>query len=141
MRTNRTRREVWSRVPVHVCTTAARGCKPRRREMCVDGGVHGPAELAEVRGKERPAILVDPLDVRSHDGPRDGRVWVAVTLGSKLHGVNRGLPLSPFTVFFGTLKGTYVWPPSGYLDTDLRCCSAGDRIRSGRAGCRPRVAR
>ncbi|OJX78867.1 type IV secretory system conjugative DNA transfer family protein [Leifsonia sp. 71-9] len=41
-----------------------------------------------------------------------GGLWVAVTLGSKLDGVNPGLPLNPFTVFFGTLKGAYVWPPS-----------------------------
>jgi type IV secretory pathway TraG/TraD family ATPase VirD4 len=41
-----------------------------------------------------------------------GGLWVAVTLGSKIDNVNTGLPLDPFAVFFGTLKGTYVWPTS-----------------------------
>ena len=41
-----------------------------------------------------------------------GGLWVAVTLGSKIDGLNPALPLDPFAVFFGTLKGTYVWPPA-----------------------------
>ncbi|WP_313544964.1 hypothetical protein [Leifsonia aquatica] len=32
--------------------------------------------------------------------------------GPKIDRANPGLPLNSFTVFFGTLKGTYVWPPS-----------------------------
>jgi type IV secretory pathway TraG/TraD family ATPase VirD4 len=36
--------------------------------------------------------------------------WVAMTLGSKLAGTNKNLPRNPFTVVFGTIKGTYAWP-------------------------------
>lgn len=41
-----------------------------------------------------------------------GGLWVAITLGSKIDNVNPELPRNPFTVFFGTIKGTYVWPPA-----------------------------
>lgn len=41
-----------------------------------------------------------------------GGLWVAVTLGSTIDDVNANLPRDPFAVFFGTLKGAYVWPTS-----------------------------
>lgn len=39
-----------------------------------------------------------------------GGVWGSMVLGSKIDGVNPTLPKNPFGVFFGTLKGTYIWP-------------------------------
>lgn len=41
-----------------------------------------------------------------------GGLWGAVSLGSKIDRVNANLPRNPFAVFFGTIKGTYMWPPS-----------------------------
>ncbi len=38
-----------------------------------------------------------------------GAFWVAMTLGSKLAGVNTDLPLDPFAVIGGTIKGRYTW--------------------------------
>jgi type IV secretory pathway TraG/TraD family ATPase VirD4 len=38
-----------------------------------------------------------------------GAFWVAMTVGSKLAGVNKSLPLDPFAVVGGTLKGRYAW--------------------------------
>ncbi|MFJ3320694.1 hypothetical protein [Curtobacterium sp. NPDC086286] len=38
-----------------------------------------------------------------------GTFWVAMTLGSKLAGVNTNLPLDPFAVVGGTIKGRYTW--------------------------------
>jgi type IV secretory pathway TraG/TraD family ATPase VirD4 len=39
-----------------------------------------------------------------------GGMWGSMTLGSKIDGVNPTLPLDPFEVVFGTIKGTYLWP-------------------------------
>ena len=39
--------------------------------------------------------------------------WVSVTLGSKLDGINPGLPSDPFTLLFGVVGGKIAWPPSG----------------------------
>lgn len=39
-----------------------------------------------------------------------GGMWGSMALGSKIDGVNPDLPKDPFGVFFGTLKGTYIWP-------------------------------
>ena len=44
-----------------------------------------------------------------------GGCWIAMTLGSQIDGVNPGLPKDPFTLFFGTMKGTYVWPTAATL--------------------------
>jgi type IV secretory pathway TraG/TraD family ATPase VirD4 len=38
-----------------------------------------------------------------------GTFWLAMTLGSKLAGVNADLPLDPFAVVGGTIKGRYTW--------------------------------
>ncbi|WP_104135171.1 type IV secretory system conjugative DNA transfer family protein [Cryobacterium sp. Y62] len=42
-----------------------------------------------------------------------GTVWVAVTWGSQLDGVNPDLTGDPFGLFFGVLGGSVIWPASG----------------------------
>ncbi|WP_104176934.1 type IV secretory system conjugative DNA transfer family protein [Cryobacterium sp. Y50] len=42
-----------------------------------------------------------------------GAVWVAVTWGSHLDGVNPDLTGDPFGLFFGVLGGSVIWPASG----------------------------
>ncbi|SDO33090.1 Type IV secretory pathway, VirD4 component, TraG/TraD family ATPase [Cryobacterium flavum] len=42
-----------------------------------------------------------------------GAVWVAVTWGSQLDGVNSDLTGDPFGLFFGVLGGSVIWPASG----------------------------
>jgi len=42
-----------------------------------------------------------------------GVVWVAVSWGSALDGLNPSLSTDPFALFFGVLAGDIVWPPSG----------------------------
>ena len=39
-------------------------------------------------------------------------VWVAVTVGSKIDGVNPKLGSDPFTLFFDVLRGRVTWPAS-----------------------------
>ena len=39
-----------------------------------------------------------------------GSVWVALMAGSQIDHVNASLPADPFTLFFGVLRGAYVWP-------------------------------
>jgi type IV secretory pathway TraG/TraD family ATPase VirD4 len=41
-----------------------------------------------------------------------GSCWVAVTWGSRVGGVNPQLPVDPFELFFGVLRGTVTWPAS-----------------------------
>lgn len=39
-------------------------------------------------------------------------VWIAVTAGSKIDGVNPGLGIDPFAIAFGLIKGKVAWPAS-----------------------------
>ncbi|PPG37876.1 type IV secretory system conjugative DNA transfer family protein [Rathayibacter sp. AY2B5] len=44
-----------------------------------------------------------------------GIVWVAVAVGSKLDGVNEGLPSDPFEILSGLARGTVTWSSSATM--------------------------
>ncbi|PPH41243.1 hypothetical protein C5D09_16740, partial [Rathayibacter sp. AY1C9] len=44
-----------------------------------------------------------------------GIVWVAVAVGSKLDGVNEGLPSDPFEIISGLFRGQVVWSTSATM--------------------------
>lgn len=42
-----------------------------------------------------------------------GSLYAAVTIGHRLAGTAEGIPVSPFDVFFGLIRGRVPWPPAG----------------------------